>query len=45
MQQQIAALPAAGTKLQLLVPGLANGVYILRLRAGDTTTTRRVVLE
>jgi uncharacterized delta-60 repeat protein len=40
-----AALPATGATLSLPVPGLASGVYILRLRAGDTTITRRVVLE
>lgn len=43
--RQEAALPATGATLSLRVPGLSSGVYILRLRAGDTTTTRRVVLE
>lgn len=42
--RQEAALPASGATLNLSGPGLASGVYILRLQAGDITTTRRVVL-
>ena len=40
-----AALPADGASLHVDTAGLAGGVYILRLSAGPTTLTKRVVLQ
>ena len=40
-----AALPATGAALTLDVAGLARGVYTLRLAAGGTAATRRLVLD
>ena len=40
-----AALPADGASLRVDTAGLAGGVYILRLSAGPTTLTKRVVLQ
>ena len=40
-----AALPADGASLHVDTAGLAGGVYILRLYAGPTTLTKRVVLH
>ncbi|MGI4864437.1 MAG: T9SS type A sorting domain-containing protein [Janthinobacterium lividum] len=45
VQQQRAALPTTGTRLSLSVNSLAAGVYVLRLRAGDATAVRRLVVE
>ena len=39
-----AALPAEGVSLHVDTADLAGGVYILRLYAGPTTLTKRVVL-
>jgi uncharacterized delta-60 repeat protein len=43
--RQAAPLPPAGTALDLDANKLAGGVYILRLQAGSSSATRRVVLE
>jgi uncharacterized delta-60 repeat protein len=43
--RQSTPLPAAGTALNLGAEKLAGGVYILRLQAGGSIATRRVVLE
>jgi uncharacterized delta-60 repeat protein len=40
-----AALPPTGTALDLAAEKLAGGVYILRLQAGNSIVTRRVVLN
>ncbi|QKG54358.1 T9SS type A sorting domain-containing protein [Hymenobacter sp. BRD67] len=45
VRRQSAALPAAGTTLTVDAAELAAGVYTLRLTAGATTTTKRVVLN
>jgi uncharacterized delta-60 repeat protein len=43
--RQNAPLPLVGTALDLEAEKLAGGVYILRLQAGSSTATRRVVLK
>lgn len=45
VRQQSAALPAEGGSLTVETAGLAEGVYTLRLHAGPTTITKRVVLH
>ena len=40
-----AALPGDGASLRFDTAGLAGGIYILRLSAGPTTLTKRVVLQ
>ena len=40
-----AAWPAGGTMLPFATDGLAAGVYVLRVQAGDHTLTKRVVLD
>ncbi|WP_201979721.1 IPT/TIG domain-containing protein [Hymenobacter rubidus] len=45
VRQQQAALPATGTRLTLDVTGLATGMYMLRLQAGNETLTRRITVE
>ncbi|WP_223650416.1 T9SS type A sorting domain-containing protein [Hymenobacter psoromatis] len=42
---QSAALPASGTTLTLPTAGLATGIYLVRLHAGDTTVTKRLTIE
>jgi hypothetical protein len=42
---QAAALPAAGARLTVLTEGLATGVYVLRLTAGASVITKRVVVN
>ncbi|MFD2783890.1 FG-GAP-like repeat-containing protein [Hymenobacter rubripertinctus] len=44
VRRQSAALPAAGTTLQVEATGLAAGVYTLRLQAGTSILAKRVVL-
>jgi uncharacterized delta-60 repeat protein len=43
--RQDAPLPATGTALNLAAERLAGGVYILRLQAGSSIVTRRVLLD
>jgi len=45
VRHQTAALPAAGTRLQLTTADLAAGVYTLRLQAGTSMLAKRVVLN
>lgn len=45
VQQQTAPLPAAGTRLTIPIEGLAAGLYVLQLQAGDQTLVQRVVVE
>ena len=39
------ALPAAGAQASLEVAGLPKGVYVLRVKAGDTTIAKQVVVD
>ena len=43
--KQQAALPASGTQLVLPTAGLATGVYIVRLVAGQLLVTKRLTIE
>lgn len=45
LRRQAAALPATGATLRVLTGGLAAGVYVLRLQAGEATIARRVVVQ
>jgi hypothetical protein len=45
VRTQAAALPAAGARLTVATEGLAAGVYVLRLTAGPSTITKRVVIQ
>jgi uncharacterized protein YaiE (UPF0345 family) len=45
VRRQAAALPTTGATLTVDTTGLAPGVYVLRLQAGTTTLTKRVVLH
>jgi hypothetical protein len=45
LRQQSAALPASGASFVVPATGLAAGVYVLRLQAGNTTLTKRVVIQ
>ena len=45
VRTQSAALPAAGAQLLVPTADLAAGVYTLRLRAGDATLAKRVVIN
>ena len=45
VRRQSAALPASGAQFTVPATGLVTGVYLLRLTAGDTTVTKRVVIE
>ena len=45
VRQLSAPLPAAGAHLTIPAAGLAPGVYLLRLQAGEDTLVRRVVVE
>ncbi|MBF9222594.1 fibronectin type III domain-containing protein [Hymenobacter ruricola] len=45
VRTQSAALPAAGASLLVPTAELATGVYTLRLQAGDTMLTKRVVIN
>jgi hypothetical protein len=45
VRRQSAALPASGARFTVPTAGLAVGVYVLRLQAGTTTVTKRVVIE
>ena len=45
VRRQSAALPTSGTTLQVETGELATGVYTLRLLAGPTAVTKRVVLQ
>jgi hypothetical protein len=45
IRQHSAALPASGTSFNVSTTELAAGVYVLRLQAGDTTLTKRVVVQ
>jgi hypothetical protein len=45
VHRQAAPLPASGTALDLNEEHLTGGIYILRIQAGGTTVTRRVVLQ
>lgn len=40
-----AALPASGTTLELPTTSLANGVYVLRLTAGEVSVTKRLTIQ
>jgi endo-1,4-beta-xylanase len=39
------ALAAAGAQARFEVAGLPKGVYVLRVKAGDTTVSKRVVID
>jgi hypothetical protein len=45
VRKQSVALPAAGASFTLPTADLATGVYTLRLRAGEATLTKRVVIN
>ena len=45
LRQQSATLLASGTSFNVSTAALATGVYVLRLRAGDRTLTKRVVIQ
>ena len=45
VHQQVAALPASGASFHMSTAELAAGVYVLRLQAGATTLTKRVVVQ
>jgi hypothetical protein len=45
LRRQAAALPATGATLRVPTSGLAAGVYVLRLQAGEATIARRVVVQ
>jgi hypothetical protein len=45
VQRQTAALPATGTSLHLPTAGLATGIYLLHLTAGEDSSTQRIVIE
>lgn len=45
VRRQSAGLTASGTHFDVLADGLGAGVYSLRLTAGATTLTKRVVLQ
>lgn len=45
VRQQVALLPASGTSLTVSTAGLAPGVYLLHLQAGDNTLVQRVLVE
>jgi hypothetical protein len=45
VRHQTAALRASGAQFRVETAGLAQGVYLLRLRAGATVLTKRVVLQ
>lgn len=45
LRQQSAALPASGASFVVPATELAPGVYVLRLQAGNTTLTKRVVIQ
>jgi hypothetical protein len=45
VRRQSAGLPASGTSFSVPTAELAAGVYVLRLQAGDTTLTKRVVVQ
>lgn len=45
VRRQTADQSATGTTLTLETAGLATGVYVLRLQAGSTTLTKRVVVQ
>jgi uncharacterized delta-60 repeat protein len=45
VRHQSAALPASGTNFSISTTELATGVYVLRLQAGNTTLTKRVVVQ
>ncbi len=45
VRRQSAALPANGARFTVPTTGLAVGVYVLRLQAGASTITKRVVIE
>ncbi|GAB2854321.1 T9SS type A sorting domain-containing protein [Hymenobacter ruber] len=45
VRRQSAALPAAGASLLIPTTDLATGVYTLRLRAGDASLVKRVVIN
>jgi hypothetical protein len=45
VRHQSAALPASGTSFRVPTAELAAGVYVLRLQAGNTTLTKRVVVQ
>jgi hypothetical protein len=45
VRQHAAALPSGGTSFSMSTAELAAGVYVLRLQAGDTTLTKRVVVQ
>ena len=39
------ALPATGAQVRLEVAGLPKGVYVLRVKAGDTTVAKQVAVD
>jgi len=45
VRRQAAALPAAGATFMVPTAALAPGVYVLRLAAGSSTLTQRVVVQ
>ena len=45
VRKQSVALPAAGARFTLPTADLATGVYTLRLRAGEATLAKRVVIN
>ncbi len=45
VRRQSAALPSSGAHFTVPTAGLVTGVYMLRLKAGDATTIKRVVIE
>jgi hypothetical protein len=45
VRQQAAGLPATGARLTVPTAALAPGVYVLRLQAGSSTITQRVVIQ
>jgi hypothetical protein len=45
VRRQSASLPAGGTQLTIEATGLAVGVYTLRLQAGSSTLTKRLVIN
>ena len=45
VREQVAVLPAAGTRLSVNTQGLATGVYVLHLTAGNASLSKRLALD
>jgi hypothetical protein len=43
--RQLAALPSVGTTFTLATTGLAQGVYVVRLTAGESVVTKRLTIQ